>query len=398
MKLTIQLLLCFCLIQWSCSNDDNNDNQDIDVNANLIGAEVSFSSLSDLTTIDLETGNTITIQGERLIASVIYENSFIGLLENRLIRSSDVDFSGEQLWEIDISDGSDSNFDFNRSQMIIHNGVLYLNYKVQVPDIPSQLPILAAIDATTGTLLWSVNQLDYEFRRIAVLNNTIITAESFESQTRITSRDISNGSILNEWPINERISHLIPGINEIIVMSWNNAVYSIDQNLNINWSFSTEGANVRKGLITDNQFLFHSRDQNIYALNLQFGNLNWSQNLPDLFIENFFGDGNTLWSVTRDFTDNTLLLNEVDINNGTIFSTSTIPIATENSSDIELVNFDDYLFIITSQSSSEEVITQLVNFISQEVIWQNTLPLTNISIVNANILLGESRFARSSFF
>ncbi len=399
MKRTLQLLLCFCILQLSCTNDDDNDIQEmeININENLVDSTVSLSPFSDVMTLDLETGTILNTSNESLFATIGYQNSFIGILDNRIVRSTTTDFTGTPVWEIFPTEGNDLELELFNAKLAINGNTLYVTLIVTDPDTTDQFHTIAAINAENGTVLWSENQLDTGLRQVVTLNNTIITLDGEQGDAILSSRNPEDGSIINQWTLGERVSHLIAGENEVIVMSWDNAIYSINEDLSLNWSFTTDGANVRRGMLIGNQFLFHSRDENIYAINLQFGDLNWSQNLSDLVIENFFGDSNTLWSVTRDFTNDILVVNELDVNNGTIFSTFTIPITNENSNDLELVNFDDYLFIITSQDS-DEVTTQLVNFISQEVVWQNALPLSNISIFNANILLGESRFARSSFF
>ena len=390
--ITTYCLLFLSII--SCKNDDNiNEENDT---SNLVNATASIATFNTLATIDLETGNAIVTQNERLVTSVTYEDSFIGILENRLVRNSDVDFLGEQLWEFDITNGSNDNFDFSRTQMIVHNNIIYLHYTVTGTGVFLPAPTLIAVDANTGNRIWQNGQIIYEFRRIAILNNRIITVETLNNETRITSRDISDGSIISEWQIDERISHLISGTNEVIVMSWSNAVYSIDQELNINWTFETTESNVQRGAIIGNQFLFHSRDENIYALNLQFGDLNWSQNLPGLFISDFFADNNTIWSIIRDFSNNTFLINELDVSNGTSFSNFTIP-ALNNANEIEFLNFDDYLLII-SDSESGATRSQLFNYTTQNLIWENEIPIDNISILEVNVLLGNNRYALSSFF
>ncbi|WP_299683720.1 PQQ-binding-like beta-propeller repeat protein [uncultured Dokdonia sp.] len=388
------LFLLLCIMHFSCKNDDDS-NQEIDT-SNLANATATIATFSTLATIDLETGNPITTQNERLVTSVTYQNSFIGLLENRIVRNSEVDFSGEQLWEIDLVDGTDIEFDFNRTQMLIHNGVLYLNYVTENPSLPLPFPTLLAIDANTGDPLWVNNQMEYEFRRIAILNNSIITSETFNNEVRITSRDISDGSILNQWQVDERISHLIPGTNEVIVMSWSNKVYSINENLSINWTFETDNSNVQRGAIVGNQFLFHSRDEFIYALDLQTGFINWSQNLPDLFISDFFEENATAWSVTRDFSNNTILINELDITNGTANTSFTIPVLND-ADEIEFLNFDDYLLII-SDPNTGSTRSQLLNYKTQNLIWENEIAIDNISILRANVLFGNNLYALSSFF
>jgi len=143
---TYKLLFLFlCIIHFSCNNDDDT----------TVNEEVDTSNL---------------------------------VLENRIVRNSDVDFLGEQLWEIDLVDGSDIEFDFNRTQMLIHNDILYLNYVANNPSLPLPFPTLLAIDATTGTAIWVENQTEYEFRHIAILNNRMITVETFNNETRITSQ------------------------------------------------------------------------------------------------------------------------------------------------------------------------------------------------------------------
>jgi outer membrane protein assembly factor BamB len=255
-----------------------------------------------------------------------------------------------------------------------------------------------AINAVNGDTLWTVSQLDNEFKHIAILNDNLITVEGPQGFEMMTSRNLSDGSILTNWNLGERVSHLITGTNQVIVMSWSSAVYSIQEDLTLNWTFSTSGANVQRGAMVGNQFLFHSRDQNIYAVNLQTGDLNWSQAFPDLFIRQFFNNGTSIWSVTQDFDGSTFNINELDVSTGTIASNFNIPlpIASDDADEIEVLPFDDYLLILTERSGGN-TIADFYNYKTQNMIWQNEVDLTNIFILKANILLGDNRYAPTSF-
>jgi len=391
------LILVLSILLFSCKNDDDATIPEIDTSA-LIDAKASIASFSKLATIDLQTGTTITTQNDQLIASMVYEDSFIGLFPDRLVRSSETDFTGDLIWEysFEILEGFERTF--NSETVKIQGTTLYLTYSKPDELIPIPLNYIEAIDLTNGTVAWSVPQKSREYKRLNILNNTIITAEGPSNNTSIVSRNISYGSILNIWNLGERVSHLISGTNEMIVMSWSNAVYSIQEDLTLNWTFSTTGSNVQKGIIVSDQFVFHSRDENIYAVNLQTGDLNWSQAFPDLFIRQFFNNGTSIWSVTEDFNANRFVINELDASTGTILSNfnTPLPIAADDIDEIEVLAFSDYLLILMGRSG-ESTITEFYNYKTQNKIWQSDLDLSDIFTLRANVHLGTSRYAPTSF-
>jgi len=391
------LFLFLCIIHLSCNNDDDRNNEVTDTSI-LVNATASISSYSTLVTIDLESGNTITTQNDQLLTNLTYEDSFIGLFPDRLVRSTTTDLTGEQIWEIfpGIETGLDLNFD--SSQLAIQGDTIYLTFRATDPGLPSPSYIIMAINAINGDTIWTESQLDNQFKRIAILNDRIITVEGPQGFEIIVSRNLSDGSILNTWNLEERVSHIVSGTNEVIVMSWSNAVYSIKEDLTLNWTFSTSGSNVQRGTIVGNQFFFHSRDENIYAVHLPTGDLNWSQAFPDLFIRQFFNEGTSIWSVTQSFNTNTFNINELDSSTGTIGSNfnAPLPIPVDDVDEIEILPFSDYLLILTGRSA-DNTITDFYNYKTQEMIWQNEVGLSNIFTIKANILLGDNRYAPTSF-
>lgn len=394
MKPSLFLFLCLFAVHLSCKNDDDRT-QDI-IETDLINATASIASFNTIATIDLESGNTIATQNDQLIVSAVYQNSFIGLFPDRLVRSTTTDLDGEQIWEVfpGIEIGLELNFDV--SKLIIQGDIIYLTFKAIDPGFPLQY-IITALNATNGATIWTESQTDNEFKHIAILNDRIITVEGPQGFEIITSRDLSNGSILQTFNLGERISHLILGTNEIILMSWSNAVYSLQEDLTLNWTFSTAGSNVQRGAMVGNQFLFHSRDQNIYAVNLQTGDLNWSQAFPDLFIRQFFSNESSIWSVTED-ANNNFTINELNVSTGNITTNFSIPlpIPSDDIDEIEVLAFNNYLLILTGRVGGN-TIADFYNYKTQNRVWQSDLELTNIFTIKANIILGDNRYAPTAF-
>ncbi len=395
---SLLLILFLCIIHLSCKNDDDDTTiQEIDT-SNLVNATATIAAFNTLATLDLETGTTLTTENDQLIANLTYDNSFIGLFQDRLVRSMTTDLAGEQIWEV--SPGIETGLDisFNASKLILQEDILYLTYRATDPALPSPSYIIMAINAVNGDTIWTASQPDNEFKHLAILNNRIITVEGPQGSEIITSRNLSDGSIVDTWSLGERISHLLAGTNEVIIMSWSNAVYSIQEDLTLNWTFSTANANVQRGAIVGNQFLFHSRDQNIYAVNLQTGDLKWSQAFPDLFIQQFFNNGTSIWSVTQDFDGNAFTVNQLEIVTGTITSTFNIPLsaAADDIDEIEILAFSDYLLILTEHSGGNTM-ADFYNYKTQQMIWQSEIAFTNIFSMRANILLGTNRYTPTSF-
>lgn len=391
MKTKAIILLFIAAVMCSCKNDDD-IGPAIDTSP-LAGATLSVSH-SNTVTIDLTTGNTISANDLEFYTSVIYENSFVGILEDRIVRSNTTDLAGDQIWETTFTDDPDFNRSFIGTNLTIHNGTLYYTYRLINTTTFEAIHFLEALNLEDGSILWTAWDT-IEFRRLTTVNNTIIAVQEEGPLSTITSRSIVDGSILNTWEITERISHLVPHIDEVIVMSWSNKIYSIQDDLTINWTFENDGSNVQRGAIVGNQFIFHSRDDFIYALDITSGGINWSQFLPDLFIEDFFSSNGAIWSVTRDFAQNRFNINELNPTNGEIASNFIIPVLEEDDS-IEFLDFDEYLLLITDQNTNTAR-TQLFNYTSQNLIWQNEIPLDNISTLEANVLVQNTRYALSSF-
>lgn len=394
---SLLLILFLCTIYFSCKNDDDTTIQEIDT-SNLVNATATIAAFNTLATLDLETGTTITTENDQLVANLTYDNSFIGLFQDRLVRSMTTDLAGEQIWEV--SPGSETGFDlnFDFSKLVIQGDIVYLSFRATDPGIPSTSYIIMAINATNGDTIWTESQTDNEFKHLAILNNRILTVEGPQGSEIITSRNLSDGSIVDTWNLGERISHLLVGTNEVIVMSWSNATYSIQEDLTLNWTFSTTNANVQRGAIVGNQFLFHSRDQNIYAVNVQTGDLNWSRAFPDLFSRQFFNNGTSIWSVIEGFDGNTFTINELEVATGMITSTFNIPLSipSDDIDELEVLAFSDYLLILTERSEGNTM-ADFYNYKTQQMIWQNEINLTNIFSMRANILIGTNRYAPTSF-
>lgn len=392
MKSKILIVFALSYLMFSCNNDDDQA-LTLESSFALAGATASISN-TDLVTIDLETGNTIASSNDYFVASILYADSFIGLFENRIVRSGTTDLAGDQIWETIFA--TDPGFDRKNeeSSLAIENGILYYTYSLINTTTFDSTNFIEAINLENGTILWT-KEGSLEFKLLTILNNTLIAVQESSPISLVTSRSLTDGSIINSWELLQRISHLIPGENEVIVMSWSDKIYSIQENLSINWIFDTNNSNVQRGAIIDNQFFFHSRDEFIYALNLQSGELNWSQQLPDLFISDFFTDENTVWSVTRDFSNNTFIFIELDINSGNILSNFNTPVLGDTS-EIEFLNFDDYLLIV-SDPDNGATITQLFNYKSQDFVWENEIAFNNIFNLRANVLLDITKYTLTSF-
>lgn len=392
MKPLVLFTLFLSLGITSCNNDDDTTTLVQEPAASLEGAIASISHLN-LATIDLETGNTIVSAEDTFEQNITYDNTFIGIYDNRIIRSSATDFLGEQEWEIPFNDPIDITREISGLNTVAHDGVLYYSYRLINSITFESTHFLEARDLTDGSILWITSESE-EVRRLAVLNNRLIVINGNSVNSIFTSRRFIDGDIMATWEIPERISHLIPGINEVMVMSWSNKIYSIQEDLSVNWIFETAGSNVRRGIVTNNEFIFHSRDEFIYALNIESGEINWSQHLADLFIKDLYFNQARIWSVTQDFNNNVLVINEFDAISGTLLSNFSIPAF--ETSEAQLFNFDDYIFILSDQDTGA-TITQLLNYKTQELLWQNEIGLNNVFLPEANILLGNTRIALSSF-
>lgn len=405
MRLNIYIVLITGLIAAACSNDEGNsfiDTDDMEVTTSddgvsdipqeLINATASLSTLSGTVTLGLETGDRIASSEETALVSTTYQNTFIGLINDKIVRSTTTDLEGDQLWEHAIEELPEFPVNTASTQIVIDDTNVFYNFQFT--------------DSATGEIFYAIQVLNIDsgvlegsevgselIWRMALSDNTLYYTQGPQGDETLVAVSTLSGTKESLY-IGERISKLIPVDDGVIVMSWSNKVYHYNAELNLSWTFATDGANVRLGQVVDGQYIFHSRDDNIYALDIQTGRLNWSTTLPDLFITDFISSSGVIWSLTRDFNNEALLINEIEAENGNIVATSSIPIAS-SIIELDVLNFKDYLLLVMDEDSGTAM-AQLYNYKTKTFIWENEIDIESLTALNGNFLVDDFRYTSNA--
>ena len=182
-------------------------------------------------------------------------------------------FNGELAWSKDYDKGAEQYYEL--SPGIVHKNNVVLSYKIVNTTTYNTTYYIESLNLDNGNMNWSI-AVDNEVRNIKTYKDQVIAELSVGSSTiELLSIDGANGTIDNRIPFTDRIGKLMGGTSSIIAMTWNNEVISMDEQLNVNWTFETQGPNILGGYEVGNNFIFYSRDETVYNIDVGTGNLIW---------------------------------------------------------------------------------------------------------------------------
>lgn len=276
-------------------------------------------------------------------------------------------------WIKEYPDVAGKSIRLDEASVAFSTNAIFIAYQILNADYSSEY-FIEALDINNGDNLWKV-EISHR-TEVFVYQNRLITIEYLNgsSPVNIQYRNIILGAVEVEKIFNERISQYSFHGDLIIANSWSNRVFALDRSLNTAWSFETGEENVSGSFISDNQFIFFSRDEHLYSLNANSGALNWKTRTlgrsklglhhieKDIYIAQ--------QTVLKTFT-----LSKVDADNGELKGTFDVPMS-EDYYTTKLTFHKDFLLVITSPTSDDNAIGIEAKLLALEQsleVWKNTL-------------------------
>ncbi|WP_299436315.1 PQQ-binding-like beta-propeller repeat protein [uncultured Maribacter sp.] len=373
--LTVAILL---LVFSSCKNDDNASNYEIPEENIVVSGQATLTNQNKKLTIDLSDGNlieeTVLTSDNNIQIDKGYTYDFSATAIKKINSVGNIEWVKEYPEEVGKSNKlEDSNIVFSEQ-------VLYVSYQILNTATYSSAYYLEALEIETGNTNWKINvsaeTLPYLYK------NRLITIQYPNGNASIVFqyRNKVHGHVEVEKTTNERINNYLFDGDLIIANSWSNKVFALDRSLNTVWSFNTDGANPRTGYIHEDQYLFYSRDQHVYSLHKDTGELKWKTLLPERFFLGMHQNENYTY-IGHQLGTKTLSLSKINSENGEIESTMETAMS-EDYYTTKLIFDKEYLLLVTSPTSDErdtEIEVKLLHLSKSKEIWSKYF--------NMNILL-----------
>lgn len=387
-KKTLMALLVFTAL-YSCKKDDDSTSDSIIEPTNDIEGSFWVHSETEFTELNLqdaqETNSFTTLDtfectefnGEFICSQGAHSET------KTLIRKNS--FNGQNIWIKDYAANSEHYYTLDTIE--VHQNAVFIGYSRTNTSSYISTYHLEALHIDTGTIIWSI-ELANGIERVSSLEGQIITQLSVGSSTiELLSINANTGNIDHRLPFTERIEKLIQGTSSIFVMTWNNNVISMDNELNFNWTFETDGANILGGIQADNQFLFYSRDKTVYSLNKNNGTLNWQKSYLEEYPLDISVSNEKVYISNTKEAENTKI-RTLDLSSGEEIDSYTL----ENSEFIgdpstKFYFINQYVLIFKIMPFDNKSQVTLINIADKALLWEKELN----SITYPNLILPPSK-------
>jgi len=378
MKINKTLLgICtILLISTSCKKDDDNSFEEIMKPIDNIVGSLWMNSGNTFTELDLKDNQEInsltTLDSFRCTE---FDGTFIctqgGSSETKTLMRKGA-FNGELMWSKEYAKDPEKYFRLNVTE--VHQNTVLLGYSIINSTTYSSTNHLEALDLDTGNVKWSIELIN-QVKRISAYKDQIIAELSVGSSTKeLLGINTATGDIDHRIPFTDRIGQLIGGTSSIFVMTWDNSVVSLDENLNENWSFSTESPNILGGYENGDQFIFYSRDRSIYSIDKDNGNLIWKNTYMASFPLAIKTSNDKVYISHLKEGESNIQIITLDLHTGKELDSYTYLTNEElNSSNTKHYFFDRYLLLFETISDDNKANITLINIPDKVTLWEKTL-------------------------
>lgn len=373
-KKILMALLVFTAL-YSCKKDDDSTSAPIIEPTNDIEGSFWVHSETEFTELNLqdaqETNSYTTLD---TFECTEFDGVFIcsqgAHSETKtLIRKNS--FNGENVWTKDYAASTEHYYSLDAIE--VHQSIVFISYSIIDKNTYASTYYLEALEMDTGNNIWRIT-LANGVRKMTSFEGQIILELAVGSSTvELLSINASTGNIDHRLPFTERIGRLKQGTSSIYVMTWNNNVISMDNELNFNWTFETDGPNLLGGIEVDNQFLFYSRDKTVYSLNKNNGTLIWKNSYLEDYPKgiSIFNDKVYIRNVQE--ADN-IKIKTLDLSSGEEIDSYTL----ENTELLDDYNtkfysINQYLLIFKVMEFDNKSQVSLINIADKAVLWNEEL-------------------------
>ncbi len=340
-SIQIAIILILFSTLFACNKDD--DNSVGPGEEQLPEGVVYIPKESNTIKMDLADGSIQNILSGSFQTALVEGNYVYYMNENSLIKASAIGGAVEWEYEFRMFLGSDNRFD--RSNIILIDGFLYINfYRLNLTSYESTYYMQQiSIDGIAG---WTIFQDDV-IRKLQSFNGNLITQEITGTAYDIVvrKRDKNNGNVLNEYLNVEPVSAMYTAGDAVIVVSTSRKIVSLNNSLAENWVYTTGLYNGIFGLVDQGNFIYYSFLGKIEAISLTTGNLVW--------VEDFtFGGAKGLSKINGKYlaitvNETTLTITTLNPTDGKVESTITLALEPNNQfDDFGISVFDDHVFFV----------------------------------------------------
>jgi len=363
--ITIATLL---LVFSSCKNDDNASDYEITEENIVVNGRATLTNLNKKLTIDLNDGNLIEEIALTNDSNIKIDKGYTYEFSATTIKKTNN--TGTIEWVKEYPEEAGTSKKLEDSKIVFSEHVLYVSYQILNTTTHSSAYYLEALDIETGNTNWKINvgakTLPYVYK------NRLITIQYPNGNASIVFqyRNKIHGYVEVEKTINERINDYLFDGDLIIANSWSSKVFALDRSLNTAWSFNTDEANPGTGYIKEDQYLFYSRDQHVYSLHKDSGELKWKTLLPEKFFLGMHQNNNYTYVGYQSGTK-TLTISKINNENGKIESAMETAMS-EDYYTTKLTFDKEYLLLVTFPTSEErgtEIEAKLFHLPKSKEIW-----------------------------
>ncbi|MFK7811491.1 MAG: PQQ-binding-like beta-propeller repeat protein [Maribacter sp.] len=282
----------------------------------------------------------------------------------------------ERSWSREFLVAEGESIKIHQADIVFSGATMFISYQIVNTTTYSSTSFIEAIDVFNSDILWKI-QVDHK-TELHMYQDRFITVQRPNGNAGITFqfRNKTLGTVEGEKIVEDRIDRYLFDGDLIIANSWQNRVFALDRALNTVWSFETDGANTIHSLVFENEFIFHSRDGNLYALDKNTGSLQWKKELSNHQVLGIQAENASVY--IGQHTDNkTLTISRINLEDGSAENSFQTGMS-EDYYTTQLHFHEDYLLLVTSPTSDESDIgieAQLIHLPSSQEVWKTNLNL-----------------------
>lgn len=282
----------------------------------------------------------------------------------------------ERSWskEFPVVEGQSSKI--HESSVVFSGSTMFISYQIINTTTYSSNHFIEAIDIFNADTLWKI-QVGHK-TELHMYKDRFITVQRPNGNAGITFqfRNKTLGTVEIEKRVEDRVDRYLFDGDLIIANSWQNRVFALDRALNTVWSFETGGANTIHSIVFKNDYIFHSRDGNLYAVDKNTGSLKWEKEVSDHQVLGIQAEGASAY-IGQHTGPKTLTISRISLDDGSLENSFQTGMS-EDYYTTQLHFHEDYLLLVTSPTSDERDIgieAQLIHLPSSQEVWKTNLNL-----------------------
>jgi len=375
MKKQTGILILWSIVSLlaSCSNDDNGAREEPETPIVAPEGELVLTNTNTIRTREL----TLNFANGEVIGDTTldepqnkfeHQGAFYIIKEDNISRQAS---SGVTAWEREYLETSIVKFPLLDANLALSTDVLFIQYARQDKITFERQYFLEALELSTGATRW-IEELSFPVESIPFIVENRLLLTPRNSFYPIRYYNMQTGAVEAENSFEDRVDpgRFVTVNGNIIASSWNDRILALDDNLNIAWTFETNGTNAIKGILVNNQFIFPSRDENLYALDQNSGSLNWETPLPNRLTLGIHHYQDQIY-LLQPSVDAPPQLLTIDSDNGTINSINPIETGATSTDDIQVSFFDEFMVTVSALGDSVSNL-QLIHLPTAEIVWETT--------------------------